>query len=261
MNIPKLLSALLFPPRCPGCGQLLPAVPLLCSGREVPLFCEECARVFREETAVACARCTNPVSACICQPKELAAAGCRGSAKLFYYYPGRRTFCTSRVIFAQKERMTGRLCRGLAAEAVPLVRQICRQNGLGPGDVYLTYLPRRAASLAKFGYDQAEMTAREIARQAAIPFGTLIKRSRHASQRAQKALSYDERFSHAGTAFRATGAELPRETKMILLYDDIITTGAGMTAGTVLLSAQYGLPVFAVSLGVTYERKKTEIKE
>ena len=86
-------------------------------------------------------------------------------------------------------------------------------------------LHRRKASTR--GYNQAELLAREVAGRLAIPFADLLVRTRHTGQ--QAVLGGRQRRENVKDAFRRLpGASV--SGRQILLVDDVLTTGATLTA-------------------------------
>lgn len=70
------------------------------------------------------------------------------------------------------------------------------------------------------GYNQAELLARAVARELALPCSPLLRRTRATRQQAK--LHADARRANLRGAFEAVAAVPPR----VLLVDDVLTTGA-----------------------------------
>jgi predicted amidophosphoribosyltransferase len=92
-----------------------------------------------------------------------------------------------------------------------------------PFDV-VTWAPTSSAHLRSRGFDQAELLAREVARQLGVPCRRLLYRS-HGSP--QTGRSRVERLAADGPAFRARFA---RPDVRVLVVDDVFTTGSTLRA-------------------------------
>lgn len=82
------------------------------------------------------------------------------------------------------------------------------------------------------GFNQAELLGRQISRHSGIPLDTSVIR-RHRATRPQASLEKTERLRNLKAAFRCSQAVLPYQH--VALLDDVITTGATMTAITQVL--------------------------
>ena len=110
---------------------------------------------------------------------------------------------------------------------------------------YNCVVPVPASSRVR-GYNVPERMARSVARAVGVPLEPkLLVRAR--SGKRQEGLSFDERLVNVSGAFRVTDPERVAG-KRILLVDDVITTGATVTACTQALLAAGAESVFAVAL-------------
>ena len=102
-----------------------------------------------------------------------------------------------------------------------LARLIVRRLRVGKVDV-VTWAPTSGARARSRGYDQAELLARAVAAELGVPCRRFLYRTHGASQtghtRAQRL---------QGPSFRARAA---RSQLRVLLVDDVVTTGATLTA-------------------------------
>jgi ComF family protein len=137
--------------------------------------------------------------------------------------------------------------------AVPLGSAIARRwarAGAG-GDVFVP-VPVHAERLGKRGYDQAELLAGVAARDLRLPMAPILERVRATT--AQFDLDRRRRATNVIGAFRirprsgryTTGA--PLEGRWIVLVDDVMTTGATLSACAAALRDAGALGVSAITV-------------
>lgn len=197
MNIAKaglgeLLLCLLFPPRC-----------LLCGDRTAPgeVFCEDCALQAPE----------SPVERRFPVPGE-GERELRVLSPLFYKGGVKET--VRQFKFQGKRGLAkplGRLMAGAAA-------------GEGPFDG-VAWVPMGREGKRKRGYDQSQLLARSVARSLRIPCLPLLQKVRETQT--QHELSRREREKNVKNAYQSDDRARGRS---LLLVDDIVTTGATLTA-------------------------------
>ena len=135
----------------------------------------------------------------------------------------------------------------MAALAVPAF-----QDMVGPlGSPTVTWVPSHPSVQRRRGYNQAEVLAKALAREAGgLPVGPLVRKA--VSTRHQQALGREERRRNLAGAFVA-GAIPPTGTDAVVLVDDVYTTGATASVVAAALRDALGLPVhvftFARALG------------
>lgn len=188
----SFLADLIFPPRCPFCGQLI---------RHGEQTCKDC-------------RAIQPTI----QIKELF---CQGEIVVPCYtaflYHGKVRDSMLRFKFEDEPSIGTFFGRELAI----LI------DGLHlPFDFdVITAVPMTRWHQARRGYNQSERLAKTAATDLKLPYKRLLRKRRHS--RVQHLLTAEERFSNVLGAYAACSAAAG---KKILLIDDIVTTGATLTA-------------------------------
>jgi predicted amidophosphoribosyltransferase len=116
---------------------------------------------------------------------------------------------------------------GRAAAGV-LAAHMVRRLNLSQVDV-VTWAPTSARRVRRRGYDQAEVIARAVARQLGVPCRRLLYRAHGAPQTGK---SRSDRL--VGPRFRARS---PRPGLVVLVVDDVVTTGATLRTAAEALRA------------------------
>lgn len=141
------------------------------------------------------------------------------------------------------------LVRGLKYDHM---RQVARDVAVGwqqllpllPQDAIVTPLPTASQRQRQRGFDQADLLAQALAAGRQLTCKRLLQRH---GQTRQVGATRNQRFSQARSMFRLASAA-PLEHKTILLVDDVITTGASLSAAAVLLQKAGAAQVMAVAI-------------
>jgi ComF family protein len=223
-SIPNRLLDLAFPARCPGCGR---------------------------EGAPICAACLSALDARLDQPAGIAIGLPSDMPPTILQLDWCAPFggLVRRAVHQLKYGGETRL-------AVPLGEAIARRwaRVAAGGDV-LVPVPVHAERARHRGYDQAELIARAAAAALGLPCAPILERAR--ATIAQFDLDRAARATNVRGAFRlrsrsADGqyAESPRPLagRWIVLVDDVVTTGATLSACAAPLLAAGAIGVSAVTV-------------
>ena len=237
---------LLFPPRCAGCGRtLLPAI-----GKETPgAFCAECGEEWEREMRLSCPQCGLSYCDCRCLPSMMKRAGVAAYIKLCPYGEGKNYRVAHRVIWDLKRSSRPRVLARVVEDLAPALLRELDRLGAPVDKAVITWLPRSPAKRRREGVDQAEELARAISRQTGLVFCPLLTRSRRTKE--QKRLNAKLRAENLKNAFSLAR---PVPAPFVILVDDLVTTGAGMSVAAKALRAGGAGKVLAVSIAYT-ERK------
>jgi ComF family protein len=212
---------LALPARCVGCGS---------EGEPV---CAECARQLD-------ARLELPAGVPIGLPAELPL----GILQLEWCAP--YTGAVRRALHDLKYAGEKRL-------AVPLGHAIARRWArAGAGGDILVPVPVHAERLKKRGYDQARLLAEVAGPAMGLPVAPILERTRATT--AQFDLDRRRRATNVVGAFRlrrrpgAEPAERPLDGRWIVLIDDVVTTGATLSACADALLRVGALGVSAIAV-------------
>ena len=237
------LRDLLFPPKCAACHTLL-AWQSPTDGA-APSLCPSCLAEWESEELETCGICAKKVKECGCMPERMRKAKCAGFSKLVYYVPSRRTLVQNRLIYLVKRKNHDRAYAYLAERLSGIAEKILQEEELRREDVIVTYLPRTRRAYLQNGIDQAAELARRVAENCALEMRPLLCRRRGGEE--QKKLTPAQRIRNArGSIDLKKGADC--RGKILLLVDDIVTTGNGMARCTKLLRRAGATSVWALAI-------------
>ena len=204
---------LLFPPRCVGCGDLLPPF-----GDGEPVFCPLCRTAW--ETALAEAA------------RQSAQDAARGLVYLAFYHSGRADGVAERLIYHLKHRGDPRTFGFVAKRLAPRITRAAAclpmraPESAEEKPLLFTYPPRRRSAVSEDGFDQAARLAKALAEVCGGECVTLIRRT-HRKSDEQKQLEAHERAENAARSYVPVQAadDFVRD-RVVVLCDDLYTTGA-----------------------------------
>ena len=133
--------------------------------------------------------------------------------------------------------------------AVPLGAAIARRwRRVGAGGDVLVPVPVHADRARRRGYDQAELIARAAAEALGLPCAPILERTR--STTAQFDLDRSARATNVQGAFalRPGGPPAALRGRWVVLVDDVVTTGATLSACAEPLLAAGAIGVSAVTV-------------
>ena len=189
-------------------------------------FCAGCGRAVSRELCGLCPDCGRRYALCRCVPQALRDEGVRELHYIARYAPSSGD--KMRVLLLRMKRI--RLQKAYGFIAAQLAAQLAPKIGGRPGWL-VTNIPRRKSGLKRFGLDQAEGTARALAKELGIPYRRLLRKT---SEEEQKTLGYEERLQAVRGSYVLTDPKAVRG-RSVLLVDDIVTSGASMAEGVRLL--------------------------
>lgn len=212
----RSLLDLLLPPSCPGC---------------------------RREGEVLCPACRRPLERRLREPAGLP-LGLPGNVP-----PGllQVEWCAA---FTGPARASLHALKydGQRALAQPLGGLMAaRWRRVGVGADVVVPVPVHATRLRDRGYNQAALMAREAARHLGLPMVELLRR--RGETRAQHALGRSDRARNVGDAFAVDPAQLRTVSgRWFLLVDDVLTTGATLSACAAALTDAGALAVSGLTV-------------
>lgn len=225
MRMTKMLRRLLFPPKCAACGVLLDG-----ADREEPrALCKACLVKWDAQKNALCHCCGYPVADCKNPVAMMPRHGIDTLIKLVEYEPQKRSGVGNRVIFKLKDQENTELQAFLAAELAPALKKQLTVLGQTPENTVLAWAPRSKKAERERGFDQSRGLCMALAHE----LGTTKPQQmiRRTGGGVQKALGQEQRRKNAFSAFESVPencADL--KGKCVILVDDVVTTGATLSA-------------------------------
>lgn len=208
--------------KCGGCGEILDR-----EHHDAP-FCDACMLAWRASLTASCTECFLPALECRCMPKQLESAGALCLRKLFFYESENAYTPQMGLIYWLKRRKSRRMTAFAADNIVTLIRG--ELEGLGlcerPEKFVMSFVPRGKRAVIEYGFDHASLVARAIAKRLGIAYAPLLRSS--FSARTQKELGKRQRLENARRSI-ALAPNTDVEGRYVILFDDIVTSGASMS--------------------------------
>ncbi len=237
------LSTLLFVPKCAGCDTPLPS-------RETAL-CEKCEKAYRLESSYLCKKCGRAHKMCICR------IDFEGHKIPFTHVTGydiRRPSVSKSLVLNIKNNRLDSAFDFLADEMLTAFKEryvrIFERAG-----VVITYVPRSKTARRRDGHDQSEQIAKRIAKKSGAVFMPLFANS---AKKAQKSLSGANRQINAKKNYFLISPELKLDNMVIVIVDDIVTTGSSIGACAVLAKSLGAKAVIGLACAKTEGKREIE---
>lgn len=233
MSFSNAVKDLLFPYRCPSCGEKTPR-------NEAPL-CRSCRREYETVRFSLCPRCNRPNCACICAPR------CPSPAVSAYLsvFPYAERTPGGKLILLIKDRKNAAAAGLLAGDMFRTLEKNCILRR----DAVVTYVPRSRSAVLNTGTDQARELGRRVASLSGLTFSVTLEH--RGTRGAQKGLSAGERAEHAAKSYRLARSCPDLEGRQVVLVDDILTSGATLGACAALLKERGAGQIVCLTAGKT----------
>ena len=225
---------------------MLPSAPKRIHRKGGDLFCDECRAKWERSKLEQCRYCRMPMLDCRCSSFLMRRNGNNVLLKLCSY-SGEHADTVKSFIYTLK-RGADRRAELFAAHQLHSVILKYASVYLG-ADLCITNVPRRNEGNVKYGYDHAELLARNISKISHIPYISLLERVKDGKE--QKNLSETERCKNVEGVFSLTPAAADVKGKCVIIADDVVTTGASMNECIAVLKTAEPAAVLPVCIAQT----------
>lgn len=248
----KTLRRLFFPPKCAACGELLEAF----RDASPRALCKNCLVKWDQAKNRPCQCCGLPVMDCTESPAMPKRHGIDTLIRLARYVPDKKYEIANRVIFKLKDKDSIELQEYLAAELVPMIEKQLRMLGQTPENTVFVWAPRSVQAERRVGHDQSKRLCYALCR--AFGKEKPLCMLRRTGGRVQKRLGQTERRKNAFSAFEAVDKNCVQlKGKCVVLVDDVVTTGATLSACSAKLKPYGPAVVIAACIAVDTPQNHT----
>lgn len=235
----ETVLSLVFPPRCSACKEILPYYSDV-------VLCGSCAEKWESEINSYCNICYRKVSECTCIHDN-----CKRTIKKLVsvsaYTSGDSV--TDALVLAAKDVKDKKLFEFMSGEMVRVAYGTLEATE----DMIVTFVPRSRTRKSEVGHDQSEILARMVAREFGTDSVSLLKKK---GSRQQKKLHVAEREDNAKRSYVIKdGAQEHLKDKTVLIIDDVVTTGASLSACADILRQAGAREIYALTFAKTVKRK------
>ena len=244
MKLKELINKILFfvsVPKCVGCKKRLNIDDFA--------LCPDCLDEYYNIKARNCSICSKQLCECTCSNQYLKSHYIHKIIKVFRYIH-RDPLPSNNLIYSLKrdnrrdvlEFLTNELCSAIS-------------NSIDKPEEYVFInVPRRKESIRKYGMDHAEMLAKSVAKHfSAQYYQPLYSNSKHE----QKHMSSIDRMKNANFKLKRNAKDL--KGKNVILFDDIVTTGASMGSAAMLLRALNAKKIVGAVIAIAYKDDYTPL--
>lgn len=245
MKIKELINHILFyisVPKCVGCGEIL-------DNNGIPL-CEKCYDKYKELKERECSTCFNKIGKCTCANPFLERHFIKRTCKVYRYRRNTDNDIGNKLIYSLKQENRRDVIDFLASELTDVIIEN-KIPSLAKGNYIITSVPRRKAAISHYGYDHAKLLARAVARNLGVRYEALLVSK---TKRAQKEVTVDQRFQNISLDYKRN-IRNSIQNKHIIIIDDIVTTGASMSACATLIRGLGVKDLTAAVLAIAYKDK------
>lgn len=178
-------------------------------------------------------------------PNSMKKAGTLTFRKLAFYVDSGEHSATNSLIYCLKHRKINRVACFIAKELLSALNAELETIEASDDEVIITHVPRGKRAKILHGFDQSEMVCKQITKLTNIPHVSLFRCV--ISKEQQKELNSTARIKHANDTILIRNKS-DVNNKYIVLFDDIVTTGASMSACTRQLMKAGAKGVICLSL-------------
>ena len=197
-------------------------------------FCPECDLSWQRAKTENCPECYGAASECSCMPKQLSSAGALTLRRLFFYSAKRENEPQNRLVYYLKHHKSKRAADFCAAALVRAAKEEAKTLGVDIEDFLVVSMPRGRRAVSEYGFDQSEEICEALAQRLGAKYCSAL--GRKFGGREQKKLNAAQRKKNIANLIYVRD-DMSKELKgrYVLLFDDVVTTGASLSVCVSLL--------------------------
>lgn len=191
-------------------------------------FCPDCKEKYLASKMAMCPLCSQEAEKCRCMPTFLKKDEAVVLRKLFFYSSNKSAEPQNRLIYFIKRNKNKRVSRAIARELIPIIKEEAIRLNVNELPVVVS-APRSKKVLFEYGFDQSDMICQAIGDISVFEYCNVLKR--RWGGREQKALTAGERRKNIKDLIYPDASLSDKiKGKTVILVDDVVTTGATMSA-------------------------------
>ena len=209
-------------------------------------FCPSCREIYLASKMSICPECSSEADKCLCMPAFLKKDAVPSLRKLFFYSKERSGEPQNRLIYYLKKNKSKRVSRAIAREisvqiSAELARLEIEEKPL------LVGVPRSRSAFFEYGFDQTELICHSVSKLSNVEYCNLLKRRR--GSKAQKSLTAGERRKNIKDSVYLDNKTVSSiKGRTVILFDDVVTTGASMSACAQILKSAGAKNILCVAI-------------
>ena len=228
MKAREYAKRILLVRKCVGCREILDL------DNFDSAFCPECRLAFQVAKTESCPECYGAATECSCMPNLLSKSGALTLRKLFFYSANKDNEAQNKLVYYLKHKKSKRAATLAASELAFALRGELDTLGIEGSEVLCVGVPRGRAAVLSYGFDQSEEVSRALARLLDAEYFPAVRRRFGGKE--QKKLNAAQRQKNIKSLMYIKDSDRARiEGRYVVLFDDVVTTGASMSAATSLL--------------------------
>lgn len=218
----KELKRIFLVRKCVGCRKILEYE----SFNEA--FCPSCKELYLGARMDICPECALEAEKCRCMPPLLKKEKVVSLRRLFFYSKRKEREPQNRLIYYLKRNKSRRVNSFIASELAPIIRAELGKLQINEPPL-IVGVPRSRSAMNEFGFDQSQMLCAALADSLFLEYHCYLKRRR--GGKPQKSLTAGERRKNIKDLIYVLPDDVEAiRGKNVVLIDDIVTTGATMSA-------------------------------
>ena len=225
----ELLKRIFLVRKCVGCRKILEYKNFN------EAFCPDCRELYLGARMDICPECASEAERCRCMPPLLKKENAASLIKLFFYSKKKDSEPQNRLIYYLKRNKSRRVNAFVANELVLIIRNELSKLQIDEPPL-IVGVPRARGAVNEHGFDQSEMLSKAVAERLFLEYYPYLKRRR--GGKPQKSLTAGERRKNIKDLVYVLPSDVERiKGKTVVLIDDVVTTGATMSACAHVLRA------------------------
>lgn len=227
MSFKETIIRILFPLKCPLCGELVPVTDEICS-------C--CRGELREISHNYCIHCGADIDKCTCEINNNISERIAGVC----YYSGKAKWEIALFKFAGNRKLSVPMSLKMSERAAEVYSDVSFDS--------VTFVPVSEKSFKQKGFNHSELLAKGVAERLFVPLEAALVKVKETTP--QHSLGAKERLGNLSGAF-ALAEGISVKGKTILLCDDIRTTGTTLKECSDVLYKNGAKMVYCLVYAVT----------